>query len=194
MKKSLTICRQGIPPPSCSARVADRGKRKDQILAHEAFHQIGPEPAVTLHRHPQMRHMPLLYRSLSGPRRNQNISHGRAGHGRDECGGIHRNIVEYRVGACEVDVLKYAGAELLLGALAADEVAVLRDDDHLTRLHVANALEANGSKRTVLGRNAPLGAVWREACAEHERPDAVGVPERYQPHALDEADARERAL
>ena len=76
------------------------------------------------------------------------------------------------VGAREVDVLKDAGVErdgAGVGALVAHELAVGRDDNHLARLHVAHALERDGPKRAVLGRDRPLVAVGPRALAEHER-------------------------
>lgn len=56
---------------------------------------------------------------------------------------IDRDVIEHRVWACQVDVLKDAGAELLLlprgvVALLADELTRWGDNDHLTRLHITH--------------------------------------------------------
>ena len=109
-------------------------------------------------------------------------------------GRVHRDAVEHRVGAREVDVLEDAGRQLLPRALAADQVAALRNDDHLAWLHVPHELEADRPERAVLAGDAPLRAVGGVAAAEHEGPDAVGVAERDQPYVVHEADARVRAL
>ncbi len=50
---------------------------------------------------------------------------------------VDADVVQHRVGACQVDVLEDAGAGVPGGALPGDELTLRRDHHHLARLHIS---------------------------------------------------------